>query len=48
MKKTRLLIVRCGERKSQKKEKIPALQRYTGQLFNTINSSLKKRGFIFS
>lgn len=48
MKKTRLLIVRCGERKSDKKGKIPALQRYKGQLFNTINAGLKARKGFFS
>jgi len=46
MKKTRLLIVRCGAKKSDKKGKIPALQRYTGQLFKTINIGLREaRGF---
>ena len=48
MKKTRLLIVRCGQRKSQKEGKIPALQRYKGQLFNTINNSLKERSGFFT
>jgi hypothetical protein len=48
MKKTRLLVVRCGERKSPKKGKIPALQRYKGQLFNTINNALKERSGFFT
>ena len=48
MKKNRLLLGRCGQRKSQSEGKIPALQRYKGQLFNTINSGLKARRGLFS